>query len=132
MVGNSITSYPTDRSQVIHVGSEFRDVTDCSCGVLQGSVLARNPVFCRLYRPISPVNSIVLFVFLSQYADDSHDTQLYVALSKKAVNDAVTNLQTVCSRFICGSVKTDSLSTRTNLKRCSCQLHRMLEHRLCH
>jgi len=29
-------------------------------------------------------------VSLNQYADD---TQLYVALSKKAVNDAVTNLQ---------------------------------------
>ena len=41
---------------------------------------------------ISPVACIAskFGMFLSQYADD---TQLYVALSKKAVHDAVTNLQ---------------------------------------
>ena len=37
--------------------------------------------------------------------------------------------KTVCSRFTCGSVKTDSSSTRKNLKRCSCQLHSMQDHR---
>jgi Reverse transcriptase (RNA-dependent DNA polymerase) len=83
MVGNWITSYLTDRSQFIHVGSESSDVTDCSCGVPQGSVLG--PLFCVAY--ISPVACIAskFGVFLSQYADN---TQLYVALSKKAVNDA--------------------------------------------
>ena len=43
MVGNWITSYLTDRSQFMHVGSESSAVTDCSCGVPQGSVLG--PLF---------------------------------------------------------------------------------------
>jgi len=53
-----------------------------------GSVLG--PLFFVAY--ISPVACIAnkFGVSLSQYADD---TQLYVALSKKAINDAVTNLQ---------------------------------------
>jgi len=88
VVGNWITSYLTDRSQFIHVGSESSAVTDCPCGVPQGSVLG--PLFFVAY--ISPVACLAnkFGVSLSQYADD---TQLYVALSKKAVNDAVTNLQ---------------------------------------
>jgi len=48
------------------------------------------PLFFVAY--ISPVACLAnkFGLSLSQYADD---TQLYVALSKKAVNDAVTNLQ---------------------------------------
>jgi hypothetical protein len=86
MAGKWITSYLTGRSQYIHVGSESSAVTDCSCGVPQGSVLG--PLFFVAY--ISPVARIAskFGVFLSQYADD---TQLYVALSRKAVNDAVIN-----------------------------------------
>jgi len=85
MVGNWITSYLTDRSQFIHVGSESSAVTDCPCGLPQGSVLGS--LFFVAY--ISPVACLAnkFGVSLSQYADD---TQLYVALSKKAVNDAVT------------------------------------------
>ena len=88
MVGKGITSCLTDHSQFIHVGSESSAVTDCSCDVPQGSVLG--PLFFVAY--YSPVACIAnkFGVFLSQYADD---TQLYVALSQKAVNDTVTNLQ---------------------------------------
>ena len=42
------------------------------------------------FLPSLASQAIKFGVFLSQYADD---TQLYVALSKKAVNYAVTNLQ---------------------------------------
>jgi hypothetical protein len=116
-VGNWITSYLTDRSQFIRVGSESSAITYCSCGVPQGSVLG--PLFFVAY--ISPVARIAnkFGVFLSQYADD---TQLHVALSKKAVS--------VCSMFIRGSVKMDSSSTRRNPKRCSCRLYSTQDHRL--
>ena len=87
MVGNWITSYLTDRSQFIH-GYESSDVTDCSCGVPRGSVLG--PLFFVAYISHVACNALIFGVFLSQYADD---TQQYVTLSKKAVNDTVTNLQ---------------------------------------
>jgi len=42
-----ITSYLTDRTQFVRVGSESSVVTNCSCGVPQRSVLG--PLFCVSY-----------------------------------------------------------------------------------
>jgi len=69
IVGIWITSILTDRSQVIHVGSESSAVTDCPCGVPQRSVLG--PLFFVAY--ISPVAYIAnkFGVSLSQYGDDT-------------------------------------------------------------
>jgi len=54
----------------------------------QESVLG--PLFFVAYISLVACIANKFGVSLSQYADD---TQLYVALSKKAINDAVTNLQ---------------------------------------
>ena len=50
---------------------------------------SQTPVFVVHIFPVSRIAN-TFGVFLSQYADDTH---LYVAVSQKAVNDAVTNLQ---------------------------------------
>ena len=50
---------------------------------------ARTQFFVAYFSPYASIAN-KLCVFLSQYAAD---TQLYVAWSKKAINDAVTNLQ---------------------------------------
>jgi len=109
--------YLTDRSYFIHIGSESSAVTDCSYGVPLISVL--RPLFIVAY--ISSVACIgnKFSVFLSQYADNS---QLYIALSKKAVCDAVTNLQNCLFDVIHILVKMDSSSTWKNLRRCSRQV----------
>jgi len=71
--------YLTDRAQFVRVWSESSVVTNCSCGMPQGSVLG--PLFFVAY--ISPSAKITkkFNVLHNQYADD---TQLYVV--EKGVN----------------------------------------------
>jgi len=78
----------SDNTQFVRIGSESSVVTNCSCGVPQGSVLG--PLFFVVY--ISPIAKITekFNVLHNQYADD---TQLYVALSKTLLTDAVSKLQ---------------------------------------
>lgn len=87
-----ISSYLADRTQFIHVGSESSAITNCSCGVPQGSVLG--PLLFVAYT--SPIAFITtkFGVLHNQYADD---TQLYVALSKKDPNDTAKNLRNCLS-----------------------------------
>jgi len=86
-----ISSYLTDRTQFIHVGSESRVVTNCSRGVWCCTELCSD--HCSLSRafpqlPRSLRNSVCCTI--SMHADN---TQLYVASSKTLLTDAVHNLQ---------------------------------------
>jgi len=54
---------------------------------------ARAPVFCRLYFSRRLYHKQIWYVSQSVRRLHADDTQLYVALLKKAINDAVTNLQ---------------------------------------
>ena len=82
-----IKSYLTDRSQFVRFGSASAAITNCTCGVPQGSVLG--PLLFVVY--ISPMANLVaqFGVEHQQYADD---TQLYVSLSKTDLSICVTNL----------------------------------------
>ncbi len=82
-----IESYLADRTQFVRLGTANSIVTNCLCGVPQGSVLG--PLLFIAY--ISSTANIAEHFGIGhhQYADD---TQVYVALSRSDVNASVANL----------------------------------------
>jgi len=90
---------------------------------------ARTPVLCRLY--FSRRLSRKQIWCVSQSVRTTQMTcSCTLSYRKRPSMMQSPTYKTVCSTFTSGSVKLDSLSTRTNLKRCSCQLYSMLEQRL--
>ena len=82
-----LTSYLTNRSQTVRMGSVSSNPSNFSSGVPQGSVLG--PILFSLY--ISPIGQIVSNFGLAhqQYADDS---QLYISLKGNNVIDSTARL----------------------------------------
>ena len=87
-----LTSYLSNRSQTIRIGSVSSDPSTCFSGVPQGSVLG--PILFSLY--ISPIGKIVSSHGIShqQYADDA---QLYISLKSSNINPSVERLETCLS-----------------------------------
>lgn len=83
-----IGSYLTGRTQFVHLGSADSAVTNCHCGVPQGSVLG--PLLFIVYISSTANIATNFGVGHHQYADDS---QVYVALSRDNMNDRVSNMQ---------------------------------------
>jgi len=83
-----ISSYLTNRTQIVRIGNSSSDVIPLSTGVPQGSVLG--PLLFSIYT--SPVAHIASAhnVPQQQYADD---TQLYVAISAASASSAINNLE---------------------------------------
>jgi len=82
-----IKSYLENRTQLVHYGTADSAVTNCACGVPQGSVLG--PLLFVAY--ISSTANVAANFGVShhQYADD---TQVYVALSRTDAETSVLNL----------------------------------------
>ena len=76
-----IESYLIDRTQFIRLGSSSSAVTQCPCGVPQGSVLG--PLLLVAY--ISSTSNTA--------AQFGVGTQMYVALSPTHINTSISNLQ---------------------------------------
>ena len=88
-----ITSYLSERSQFVKVGSASPPPlpSNCSCGAPQGPVLG--PLFFTIY--IWPVTNVVesFGVYQQQYADD---TQLYIELSPNTLEIAIRENRGLC------------------------------------
>ena len=87
-----LTSYLTDRSQVIKLGDICSEHQSLSFGVPQGSVLG--PLLFSLYT--SPLSSIINKYHVKHhlYADD---TQIYISFSLKDSDCALDNLKSTLS-----------------------------------
>ena len=85
---NWLSSYLSDRSSSVRVGSSSSTVLPSICGVPQGSVLG--PVLFSIY--ISPIAHIAsqFNVRQQQYADD---TQLMLFISPSNLDNSLLNLQ---------------------------------------
>ena len=89
-----ISSYLSNRSQHVRVGSSLSPSSTCEHGVPQGSVLG--PILFSLY--VAPVANVISAFGVShhQYADD---TQLYIALDHDHPQD--TRSLTPCTAAVC-------------------------------
>ena len=87
-----ISSYLTNRSQTVCIGSVSSDPSICVSGVPQGSVLG--PLLLSLY--ISPIGQIVSDFGIphQQYADDA---QLYIGLTTTNLTVTIERLQACLS-----------------------------------
>ena len=87
-----LTSYLSDRSQTIRIGSAASGPSNCQSGVPQGSVLG--PILFSLY--ISPLGHIISSFNISrqQYADDS---QLYISLVPDSIRASLDRFETCLS-----------------------------------
>jgi retron-type reverse transcriptase len=83
-----ISSYLTNRSQAVQIGADRSNVSTCSFGVPQGSVLG--PILFAAY--VSPMATIAQShcTLQQQYADD---TQLYIFLSATSLASQLSHLQ---------------------------------------
>jgi hypothetical protein len=89
-----ISSYLTDRSQHVSVGSSRSSSRLCEHGVPQGSVLG--PILFSLY--VAPIANVISSFGVNhhQYADD---TQLYIALDRKNPINMLS--LTPCASAVC-------------------------------
>ena len=87
-----LTSYLTNRTQTVRIGSVSSEPSMCLSGVPQGSVLG--PILFSLY--ISPIGQIVSDFGIShqQYADDA---QLYISLKSTTAGTSISHLETCLS-----------------------------------
>ena len=87
-----LTSYLTNRTQTVRIGSVSSEPSICLSGVPQGSILG--PILLSLY--ISPIGQIVSDFGIShqQYADDA---QLYISLKSTTVGTSISHLETCLS-----------------------------------
>ena len=87
-----LTSYLSDRSQTIRIGSAASGPSNCQSGVPQGSVLG--PILFSLY--ISPLGHIISSFNIShqQYADDS---QLYISLVADSIRASLDRFEACLS-----------------------------------
>ena len=87
-----LTSYLTNRTQTVRIGSVTSEPSICLSGVPQGSVLG--PILLSLY--ISLIGQIVSDFGIShqQYADDA---QLYISLKSATAGTSISNLETCLS-----------------------------------
>jgi len=87
-----LSTYLSNRSQIVRIGQSSSSVTILVSGVPQGSVLG--PVLFSIY--ISPIGQIISGHGIShqQYADD---TQLYISLSKSNPAIGISQLETCLS-----------------------------------
>jgi hypothetical protein len=97
ITGNSLSwlsSYLSNRSQLVRIGQSASSLTFLTSGVPQGSVLG--PILFSLY--VSPIGHIVSNhgIDHQQYADD---TQLYISLSARNYLSGITKLET-CLTFL--------------------------------
>jgi hypothetical protein len=83
-----LSSYLTNRSQVVAIGNSRSNPANLTAGVPQGSVLG--PILFALY--ISPLGRIISSYGIShqQFADD---TQLYISVSPSTVNSSLILLR---------------------------------------
>jgi len=85
-----LTSYLSNRSQLVRVGQAQSNLTQCTSGVPQGSVLGTVWVLFSIYT--SPIAQIAqdYNISLQQYADD---TLLYLGLSTSSLQTATSRLE---------------------------------------
>ena len=87
-----LTSYLTNRTQTVRIGSVTSEPSICLSGVPRGSVLG--PIVFSLF--ISPIGQIVSDFGIShqQYANDA---QLYISLKSATAGTSISNLETCLS-----------------------------------
>ena len=87
-----LTSYLTNHTQTVRIGSVSSEPSTCLSGVPQGSVLG--PILFSLY--ISPIGQIVSDFGIShqKYADDA---QLYIRLKSTTAGTFISHLETCLS-----------------------------------
>ncbi len=83
-----LSSYLSNRSQLVRIGQSSSSLVPLSSGVPQGSVLG--PILFSIY--ISPLGQIISDqnILHQQYADD---TQLYISLSPSNPNSGISQLE---------------------------------------
>ena len=118
-----LTSYLSDRSQTIRIGSAASGPSKCQSGVPPGSVLG--PILFSLY--ISPLGHIISSFNISHqhYADDS---QLYISLVADSIRASLDRLETclsavrswLCTNGLClNPDKSDSIILGTHQRLCT-------------
>jgi len=109
-----LTSYLSNRSQLVPVGQSQSNLTNCTSGVPQGSVLG--PILYSIYT--SPIAQIAqdYHISLQQYADD---TLLYHGLSTSSHQTATSHLQRCLSSlhawFCCNGMCVNPMQSEATL-----------------
>ena len=85
-----LTSYLTNHTQTVRIGSVISEPSICLSGVPQGSILG--PILFSLY--ISPIGQIVSDFGLSH---QQYDAQLYISLKSTTAGTSISHLETCLS-----------------------------------